>query len=82
MITEWRIQYVNLIDLCRSVDYLFCSLTGGALKIEPWARARKKVLFDEQEWQQLELDSVLTSTFALSVVAGHVGTWVQCIDCR
>ena len=67
---EWREAYRKLIELCRSVDFLYRHAVGGALKVKPWADCRPINLSPPyQNWGEI----VGSSTHALAVVAMCVG---------
>ena len=69
-IAEWRMAYRKLIELSRSVDFLYRHAVGGALKLSPWKTETAISLSPPNHtWG----DIVGSFTHALAVVAMCVG---------
>ena len=67
-ILEWRLAYVDLLELCRSIDYVFCHVRGARLKIRPWDFPIKKLCLRDELENDRWADRLLASTYMFSVV--------------
>jgi len=62
---QWMDAYIELLQLCRSVDYLFCHATQGKLKTDPFSGPCRRPRLPDDRWGQ----QVLESTYFLAALA-------------